>query len=652
MPSETPGKAVLSVQNVTKSFGAQPVLRDVSATIHEGDRIGLIGVNGSGKSTLLKIMAGLEEPDTGLVTRSQGLRVGLLEQEDRIDAGRTVGQVLEDAAEDLRALLREHRALSEQLAGGDLPPSERTRVEARHAHLQHELELTDAWNLAQVVKRVATALDLPDLERKAGTLSGGELRRVDLARALVQHPDLLLLDEPANQIDTRSVEWIERFLETYPGSCVLVTHDRYFLDRIVTRIVELAGSRVFGFPGRYERFLDYKTNLLAGEGRAEIGRQAVLRRELEWLRRGPKARGTKQKARIRRIEHLRNTQGEFEPKTIAFAIPAPRALGKRIVEAEGIARAFGDKTLFRDFSLIMQAGMRVGVVGPNGCGKTTLLRTLMGLDEPDEGTVAIGDATEFLYVDQTREEVDPEMSILQFVSNGVQHWDVGSRRIYVPAYLEGILFDRDAVDMPMRNLSGGECNRVNLAKKLLRGGNFLVLDEPTNDLDLATLRVLEEAVLAFEGCALVVSHDRYFLNRVCTHLLVFEGDGRVVHIVGGYDDYRLYVERRKDPEGPRPADSEKPGKLRPRTAKARGLTWQEKQEIEGMEQAILEAEGTAERLEQEINAPGFYEQDHVRVQEVIGAHAEAKAAAEALYARWAYLEQLQKGGIPERGVIH
>ncbi|HOZ46397.1 MAG TPA: ABC-F family ATP-binding cassette domain-containing protein [Candidatus Hydrogenedentes bacterium] len=634
MSAVKPSKVILGVQGVVKSFGAQPILRDVSLTIHEGDRIGLIGTNGSGKSTLLRIMAGLETPDSGLVTSSRFLRIGLLAQECDLDACKTVGEVLDESGQAIRALLKQYECLGDALAEGDARAGR--EIAERHAALAHELEIAGAWDWEKHVKEIHVSLTLPPLDKPLSVLSGGELRRLDLARTLLQRPSLLLLDEPTNQIDTASVQWIEQFLEAYAGSCILVTHDRYFLDRIVNRIVELDQKRLFSFPGRYEAFLEYKSGILDAERRSVLNRQPLIRRELEWLRRGPKARGTKQKARIQRIDDLVRDKPSATTPALAFAIPEPRPLGKRILEAEHVFHGYNGRHLFLDFSIIMQQGMRVGILGPNGCGKTTLLRVLMGLDEPDRGRVVIGETTQFLYVDQTREAIDPDESILHFVSNGVLHWDVGPRRLYVPAYLETLLFDRDSVDMPMRNLSGGESSRINLARKLLRGGNFLVLDEPTNDLDLATMRVLEEAVLASAGCALIVSHDRYFLNRVCTHLLVFEPEGRIVTIAGNYDDYVLYRERTREVARPvRPVPVEKPRSASPRPQR---LSWQERKELDGMEAAILECEGDVERLEAQIASPGFYEQDYRVVQNALAALDAQRRRIDDLYERWALLD--------------
>ena len=543
------------------------MLRDISLTIHEGDRIGFIGRNGCGKSTLMKIMAGIDTPDEGIVTRSQGLRVGLLLQQCRLDPSMTVEQALDHSVREVRDMVDEYHRLMDVLASSPEQAPEHRRAQDQLAHLQHELELTDAWNLDQDIKKASIALDLPPRDRVLGTLSGGELRRVDLATQIVRRPDLLLLDEPTNHIDTRSVEWIEDFLAHYAGSCVLVTHDRYFLDRVVNRIVEIEFNRIYSFVGQYERYLEYKSVRLESEARTEVSRQAMLRRELAWLRRGAKARTTKQKARIDRYDELEAKGPPLEHKDFVFEIPEAPRLGKRVVEADTVTLRFGERTLVSNFSFILQKDMRVGLIGPNGCGKTTMLRLLMGDVEANKGRILRGDTVQFLYVDQLHEEVDPNATILKHVSNGQVYMEINGRRMYVPSYLEKFLFSIESVHMPMKNLSGGERNRLDLAKKLLRGGNLLVLDEPTNDLDLPTLRLLEETVLAFEGAALVVSHDRFFLNRICTHVLVFEDNGRIVPIVGNYDDYLLYksrVEPKKPPRRlPSPRQTHRPSPRHP-----------------------------------------------------------------------------------------
>jgi ATP-binding cassette subfamily F protein uup len=632
------GEPILSAQSIVKGYGAQPVLRGISFTLHEGERVGLIGRNGSGKSTMMKIIAGRETPDDGLVTRKQGLRVAMMDQQCRLDQNKTVGEILDDVGREIRALLAEYEEISAKL--GEFPEgtAEHQQTIARFSLLRHSLELSDAWNLSLEVKRFVTELYLPESDRLLSTLSGGELRRLDLAATLLARPDVLLLDEPTNHIDTKSVEWIENFLAGYQGSCVLVTHDRYFLEKIVSRIVEIEFSRLYSFPGNYERFLEYKGTIKDVDARTEQSRQGVLRRELEWLQRGPKARGTKQKARIQRIEELA-AQGPPETHSdIAFEIPEPPRLGKRVMEAEDISCAFDKRIVFKGFSFILQKGMRVGVVGPNGCGKTTLLRSLMGQQELKKGRVLIGDSTEFLYVDQSHSEINQEQTILDFVSNGAQYWEVNGRRLYVPSYLERFLFDMEAVYMPMKNLSGGERNRVELAKKLLQGGNVLVLDEPTNDLDLPTLRVLEEALLSFDGAALLVSHDRYFVNRVCTHLIVFEDDGQLVTLAGNYDDYQIYRKKKLEQTAPPVEKSSKPKAAPQKTTQRSGLTYNEQRELASMHDAIEAAETEAERAEASVLEPAFYEQEYAKVQAGLASLDAAQKQVEALYARWEDLE--------------
>jgi ATPase subunit of ABC transporter with duplicated ATPase domains len=636
----SPGDPVLSVQEVSKDFGAQPVLADVSITIHEGERVGLVGRNGSGKSTLLRIISGLEVPDTGQVTTRQGLRVALLNQQCQFRISQTVGQILSNATASLQARVDEYHRLAESLGHTPHGTSGHERLASAFETLQHHLHVAGAWDLDHEVKRMTVALKLPPRDRTLDSLSGGELRRLDLAATLLTRPDLVLLDEPTNHIDVDSVQWIEDFLMGYPGACILVTHDRYFLERVVTRIAEVSEAHLTAYPGNYEAYLERKAKTDAHAARADRNRLSAIRREIQWIKRGPKARGTKQKARIDRFYEMEAQDGPSREREMAFAIPRPNRLGKRILEAESIGHSYEGRTLFQDFSLLMQKHMRIGVLGPNGCGKTTLLRVLMGEEAPEKGRVIRGDSTEFLYVDQSHEEVNPDMSVLQYVGGGAKEIEVNGRRIHIPSYLAQFLFDQDCVTTVMGRLSGGERNRVDLARKLLRGGNFLILDEPTNDLDLGTLRVLEEAVGAFDGCAIVVSHDRYFLNRLCTHMLVFEGDGAIVTITGDYDDYLVYVKQRADSVVVSSERATRPRMPCPADEKGRRLSWREKKELEGIEDAIHGAEAEVAELEALIQKAGFYEAGHESVQSTLAALDAARGRVERLYTRWSELEEM------------
>mgnify|MGYP000866057251 CR=1 FL=1 len=649
MSAVPPQKPVLGVIDAEKWYGAQLILKGVSLTVNEGDRLGLIGRNGCGKSTLMRIMAGVEAVDAGEVTRARGLRAALLRQDCLLDLSWTVGDALRDAAEEANDLLAAYHDTVRRLSETPGDCWEHRELQEECDRLHHALDVGGGWTPEQEARRVATALRLPPEDRPLSSLSGGELRRVDLAHKIASRPDVLLLDEPTNHIDTDSIAWIESFLESYEGTCILVTHDRYFLDRVVTRIAELEFGKVYSFPGGYSRFLEYKCAVDETRARTEDNRLAFIRRELAWYRRGAQARSTKQKARIGRLMETVEDGPPPVHREFLFEIPEPERLSKNILEVRQAAHGYNGAPLFRQFSLFMQKGMRMGIIGPNGCGKSTLLRVLMGLEKPADGEVLIGESTRFLYLDQAHADVDPARSILDFVAGGARFWDVGNHRLFVPAYIEKFLYDRESVDMPMGNLSGGERNRLDLVRRLLRGGNFLVLDEPTNDLDLFTLRLLEETVLAFDGCALIVSHDRYFLNRVCTHLLVFEDDGRITQITGGYDDYLLHRERRgEEAREVRRADAARERAQRqtapaPAPSGPRRLTYNEKRELAGMEADILAAEEEAARLEAEVQAPAFYTGPREDTARVLADLEAARARIETLYRRWQELEALEKG---------
>ncbi|GMW01143.1 MAG: energy-dependent translational throttle protein EttA [Candidatus Hydrogenedentota bacterium] len=640
--TQAPTPVVLSVLAVTKVFGIQPILDSASFTVHEGDRIGLIGRNGTGKSTLMKLIAAMDVPDTGNITRKQGLRVAFVQQECPFPLDVSVGEILGGIVGEVQALLTRYHELADSIATVPHDSPEHDRMALEMSELHHTLDVTDAWHSTEQFNRIKNALKLPDSSRTIGTLSGGERRRVDLACALLKHPDLLLLDEPTNHIDVDSVQWMESFLATYEGSCILVTHDRYFLDRICTRIVELENAKLTAYPGNYGAYLERKALLEEQAAREEANRQAALRRELAWMQRQPKARATKAKAREDRFYEMEAAKPAKIKATSAFLTQEPERLGKTILDVEKISKSIAGKELFRDLSFKLHKGIRVGIVGPNGAGKTTLLRVLMGDDSTDKGKIVTGFNTAFIYVDQTHEDVPPDKTILDYVSGGAREIEVAGNKIYLPSYLERFLFDGSALRMAMGKLSGGERKRVDLAKKLLRGGNVLVLDEPTNDLDLQTLRVLEEFVAGFEGCGLIVSHDRYFLNRVCTHLIVFEGEGEVAWIVGAWDDYLLYkanretrkqVERNTEPKQSVPVKD-------PDTNQPRKLTYQERKELGGMERSIESAESEVSRIETAISAPGFFQGDQTVVRETLAALETARKRVELLYSRWHELESL------------
>ncbi len=645
MGDGTPNRPLLSAEEVYKAYGAQEVLGGISITVHEGDRIGLIGRNGSGKSTLLRLLYGDDTPDRGKIVRARGIRVGFLRQQCGLNPGWTVRDALDAAVADLRALETAYRETLAALSGTPGDCWAYRELQDRAHELEAQLTARDGWRVEPLIRTFVTALRLPDPDRRLAELSGGELRRVDLAAQLAGSPNVLLLDEPTNHIDTESSAWIESWLESYTGACVLVTHDRYFLDRVATRIVELEFGRAYSFPGGYSRFLEYKSAVEETRSRTEANRLAMIRRELAWFKRGAKARTTKQKARIQRLETLVEEGPPPAHREYAFALPTPERLGKDVIEAQDVGHGWGENWLFRHFSFRVESGMRVGIVGPNGSGKTTLLRVLMGLEQPREGDVLIGASARFLYVDQQREEVEPSQTILDFVSGGAKFFDVGSRRLHVPSYLEQFLFERRSVEMPMGNLSGGERARICLARKLMRGGNLLVLDEPTNDLDLYALRLLEETLLAFDGAALVVSHDRYFLNRVCTHILSL-GEGETIGIVtGNYDDYLLWRERRVMSSGSRDVSKEiSPAKtLTSETAQSRvpgrkKLTWSEQREFEQLPRWIEERERELADLETLIGEEGFYARDFRLVQETLARMESLREEITRLYDRWMELE--------------
>ncbi len=526
------------------------VLKGLWLSFYPGAKIGVLGHNGAGKSTLLRIMAGVDKDIIGEAKAADGTRVGFLQQEPRLDAGKTVLENVEAAVKDTRKLLTRFEEIGMLL--GESPDNMEELLE-EYAVLQDKIEASGGWELDRMLERAMDALRLPPAEAEVDKLSGGERRRVALCRLLLEKPDLLLLDEPTNHLDAESVAWLERFLAEYAGTVVAVTHDRYFLDNVAGWILELDRGNGYPYEGNYSGWLEQKKKRLELEKKEDSSRKKTLERELEWVRMNPRARQAKSKARLAAYETLLaedQKAKDYEPSKIH--IPAGARLGNIVVEADHLSKAFGDKLLIDDLSFSLPRGGIVGVIGPNGAGKTTLFKMIMGLEKPDKGTMRIGESVELAYVDQSRDALDPNKNVWQEISGGEPTLMVGKREVNSRAYVSSFNFQGPDQQKKVGDLSGGERNRLHLAKLLRRGGNVLLLDEPTNDLDVDTLRSLEEALLEFAGCAVVISHDRWFLDRIATHILAFEGDSKVVWFEGNYEDYEADLKRRKGADANEP----------------------------------------------------------------------------------------------------
>jgi len=535
-------KYIFQMSAMTKKIGQREVLKDIWLSFYPGAKIGVLGRNGSGKSTLLRIMAGLDKNFEGEARLSEGFTVGLLEQEPHLNPDKDVFGNVEEAVASTRALLNEYEQLSEKL-GEVTDPDQMEKLLERQAKVQDRIEACNAWELDRQVEIAMEAMNLPPGDADVTKLSGGEKRRVALCKILLEKPDLLLLDEPTNHLDAESVAWLERHLEEYAGTVVAVTHDRYFLDNAAKWILELDYGRGFPYEGNYTAWLEQKKKRLEVEEKKATARQRMLARELEWVRMSPRARQAKNKARLQAYETMAAEQFQDKPEELEIQIPPGPRLGDMVVEGVNLSKAYGDRLVFENVNFRLPPGGIVGIIGPNGAGKTTLLRMLMGQEQPDEGELKIGETVEMGYVDQSRDDLDPNHSVYEEISGGHDTLDMGGRKMNSRAYVSRFNFSGTDQQKKVGILSGGERNRVHLAKLLRRGSNLLLLDEPTNDLDVDTLRALEEAVANFAGCAVVVSHDRWFLDRLATHILAFEGDG-YVHWCEG--NFQTYEEQRRE----------------------------------------------------------------------------------------------------------
>jgi ABC transport system ATP-binding/permease protein len=641
---------VLTVKDLTKSYGSRAVFDGVSFSVDEGEKVGFIGVNGSGKSTLFRIVAGEEGYESGALAFQRGLGVGYLAQEPEFTEGDTIIRAVAAGKPELLDALSEYHDIAARVASGAASATD--RLLARQGAAMERIEALGGWDYEHRLEATLTRLGVGEWHRSVDDLSGGERKRVALARVLVQQPDLLILDEPTNHLDADTTLWLEETLLEYPGAVMLITHDRYFLDRVVDRMIEVNRAELTSFPGGYTEYLEAKAEREARLAVEEEKRAKLIEQELAWVKRSPSARTGKQKARIKRLGKTQQVQEEqrlpeMDAADIRFG--APPRLGRTVLDLHGITKSYDDRVLIDDFSTILRAGERIGVVGPNGAGKTTLLRIVLGEEEPDSGEVEWGKNTCVAYFDQKREDLDPEATLLESVAT--QDWvEVAGKRVHVRSYLNSFLFPSSTHEQKVRTLSGGERNRLLLARLLLQDANLLILDEPTNDLDVITLQVLEAALVDFPGCVLVVTHDRYFLDKVATALLVFEGDGHVHRHEGGYDLYRRLREETlraaAEEEARRAREAKRKAAARRDAdagdgAPARKLTYAERLELQGLEEKILEAEEERDRLEAALSDPALYSDRPDEVPQLNEAFRKAGEWVDALYARWEELESMQ-----------
>ena len=540
-------KIIFSMVGLTKTIRQtnKTVLKNIYLSFFYGAKIGIIGLNGAGKSTLMKIIAGIDNEYQGEVVWSPGYTVGYLEQDPKLDPEKTVRQVVEEGVQEVVDMLNEYNKINELFGLPEYYEDEEkmNKLFARQGELQDQLDATDAWNLDSKLERAMDALRCPAGDTPVNVLSGGERRRVALCRLLLRKPDVLLLDEPTNHLDAESIDWLEQHLSQYEGTVICVTHDRYFLDDVAGWILELDRGEGIPWKGNYSSWLDQKTKRMAQEEKTESKRRKTLQRELEWVRMAPKARHAKGKARLNSYEQLLNQDQKEREEKLEIFIPNGPRLGNKVIEAEGVDKAFGDKVLLKNLNFMLPPNGIVGVIGPNGAGKTTLFRMIMGLEKADAGTFAVGETVKLAYVDQTHKDIIPEKSVYEVISQGNETIRMGGKDLNVRAYLSRFNFTGADQEKKCGVLSGGERNRLHLAMALKEEGNVLLLDEPTNDIDVNTLRALEEGLEQFAGCAVVISHDRWFLDRICTHILAFEGEGNVAFFEGGFSDYEIYKMR-------------------------------------------------------------------------------------------------------------
>jgi ATP-binding cassette subfamily F protein uup len=628
---------LVSAHDVIKTHGHRTLLDRVSVTIESGDRLGLIGINGAGKSTLIRILLGLEDADGGEIQRKRDLTFEIVAQSPSLDLLSTVGEIAARGLAKNTAIRKKLEDVNHALADERSPERIEALMEAQ-AKLTDALEHAGGWNVEHRAEAAMHALGVPPKDRRVDSLSLGEMRRLALAVGLMEQPELLVLDEPTNHIDVDAIEWLETTLAEYPGALILVTHDRYFLDRVANRHAELDRGDLRLYDGNYTEYLAAKAEREALEAKFEHKRQRAIENELKWVRRRAPARTTKQKARLERFDALVAARPKEKSEDVAFRLPHPPRIGKTILELSGVSKSLGGRLLIDDLSLILKKGDRIGVVGPNGAGKTTLLRMILGEIEPDRGSILRGANTSITYADQRR-ALDEDDTVIEAVAGDNDVVFIGETAVSVHAFLDGLLFDGTQQRTKIAALSGGERSRVALAKALRVSANVLILDEPTNDLDLPTLRVLEDALFEYPGCALIVSHDRYFLDRVTTAILAFEGEGSVIEYAGGYDVYRAGRREAMATDAPAPK-TQAPARPKPERPKKR--TYLEEREFQGMEARILEAEAKVSALEAELSDGERVKKLGAKLKERVAELEAQRGEVEALYARWEALGAIEK----------
>ena len=622
-----PGRVLWNVEHLNLEIGRQTLFQDAAMSLRDEERVALVGRNGCGKSTLLKIIAGQEQPSSGDISVARGIRIAYMPQDFAPPAGLTIEQAVREGLAWFDSLLKRYESL---------PPDS-----PEYESLEHLLTLHDAWRPEKKLEITLAKLHVPDLNRLCSELSGGELRRVMLARTIIGEPDLLLLDEPTNHLDVETIAGIEEFLAGYRGACLFVTHDRCFLDRIATRIIELDNGKFFSCEGSYADFLAAKEEREYAEDQAEARRRSFLRREIEWVRRSPKARLRRNLGRLKRYDEIAAQSAPVRTGQIELIIPKASHLGNKVVDMKNVTFSRGGRTILRDFSFEFTAAHKIGVVGPNGAGKTTLLKLMTRQLQPDSGEVFIAPTVDFNYIDQARVALNPERTVCEEIGEGHQFVNLGDERISIWGYLKRFMFEDERINTQVKQLSGGERARLTLAKILKGGGNFLMLDEPTNDLDLVSLRILEEALLDYDGCLVVVSHDRYFLNRVCNHIIAFEADGSVTTTVG---DYEYYASKRAERLAAQ-QKTEKKETAKPKISASaapknppKKLSYKEERELESLEAKIAETEARIGEIETLFSSPDFFTL-HGRESPALQKELEdCRAALDGFYARWEDLE--------------